>query len=477
MRALFLVSTILPISVYADYAQTRYYQNCAPIDNTILCSGGIQGNGPDSSGNIFKIDLRSVGSSIETSQLSGVWTTLTPVNNGNNKNPGLETRHSSVIQSLNDGLRILISGTGANGVDGNLTLPTPSLQNETVELKFDPLSWSEVSNPLNAPSFDSNYIVRGQTATLGPKNLIYFLGGRFTNGANTVTSTAPSFQTPYIFDPQQSIWTPQVTLGGGADIPSNRYGHSATYLPNSHRIFIFGGARVSNGLNDDANFAFILDLDSNAYTKVNLSTSPSGMNSRYGHSAVLMNNSLFIMFGKSQAQLTNEIDMIDVSNSDPTAIKWSSVYPPVEKTAEGNGGKTSAGTIAGATVGSIVGVGIIAGAIFFFLRKKKANHENKERKFDDYSNIDYSHQATYETSPRPMRYTAEMPDMNEHESALPVYYDSKPEEDINAYNQENFLNPQHHPDDAATSSSNIKPDEAYNGNGANQFQKPNRYEL
>jgi hypothetical protein len=134
-------------------------------------------------------------------------------------------------------------------------------------------------------------------------------------------------------------------------------------------------------ISDDSNFAYILDLDSNSYTQVNLSTSPSGLASRYGHSgnanflnknctlltsvylyiyiyikAVLMNNSLFIMFGKSNGQLTNEIDMIDVSNSDPTTIQWSSVYPPVQETVNHSGGKTSAGTIAGATVGSVVGV-------------------------------------------------------------------------------------------------------------------------
>lgn len=62
------------------------------------------------------------------------------------------------------------------------------------------------------------------------------------------------------------------------------------------------------------------------------------------------------MFGKSNGQLTNEIDMIDVSNSDPTTIQWSSVYPPVQETVNHSGGKTSAGTIAGATVGSVVGV-------------------------------------------------------------------------------------------------------------------------
>jgi hypothetical protein len=93
--------------------------------------GGLQGNGPDSSGTIYKIDLKSVGSSIQTSQLSGVWSSVTPDTNNNNRNSGIETRHSSVIQNLNDGLRILISGSGANGVDGNLTLPTP-LQNGTI---------------------------------------------------------------------------------------------------------------------------------------------------------------------------------------------------------------------------------------------------------------------------------------------------------------------------------------------------------
>jgi hypothetical protein len=106
------------------------------------------------------------------------------------------------------------------------------------------------------------------------------------------------------------------------------------------------------------------------------------------------------------------------------------------------------------------------------LRRKKSKEDNKDKKFDDYSNIDYSHQVAYETSPRPMQYTAEIPDMNDHDSVPPVYYGSKPEEDINAYNKENFLKSPHHNDATTNSTSNIKPDEV----DEDQFQKPNRYE-
>ena len=66
-----------------------------------------------------------------------------------------------------------------------------------------------------------------------------------------------------------------------------------------------------------------------------------------------------------------------ISAVSPQATPSVSVLPSsTELSWDGNDQANSAGTIAGAVVGAVAGVAIIAGAIFFFIRRKRQGTRN-----------------------------------------------------------------------------------------------------
>ncbi|KAI9263784.1 hypothetical protein BY458DRAFT_556941 [Sporodiniella umbellata] len=240
-------------------------------------------------------------------------------------------------------------------------------------------AWSHFTPQTNIPP---NFFVNSQTATLNPKTgKIYYMGGTYYSPS---TSSRFSFSNSYVFDTMQGSWSlVKFTAQPNGKIPSDRLYHSATLMPNSEDIILYGG--TNTGVLAVTDFCYTLNLNSNVWTEqVNL-TVPGSVTSngaRFGHSPVLVNTTLFILFGKdlngSPSPNLLTFDVSDVSN-----IHYTAIYPPVDnKDKGGNSTGThgsddpnsssglSSGAKAGIAVGSVVGAAvIISGALLLYRRK------------------------------------------------------------------------------------------------------------
>ncbi|ORZ03718.1 hypothetical protein BCR43DRAFT_483848 [Syncephalastrum racemosum] len=218
---------------------------------------------------------------------------------------------------------------------------------------------------------------------LGPDGkTIYYIGGIKEN-SNVVNNTvqysdAAALMTDIItFDTSTLKWGLQNPTG---TIPSTRRLHTLTLLPNSSKILMYGGVGISNS-NAVEDVCYTLDLDDNTWQKITFSDN-KGLGPRYGHSAVLVKNSLFILFGvNSQGATTSDFGIINTSN-----LSWVEQYGGLmsDDAAEYPvGARLSGGAIAGVVVGCVAGVAIICGlGAFCFIRRKRngkyiQGHENK----------------------------------------------------------------------------------------------------
>lgn len=70
----------------------------------------------------------------------------------------------------------------------------------------------------------------------------------------------------FFFPPEDLSWVPAETLAEGPT-PEARIGHTATYDPESKRIFVFGGSKHKKWFND----VHILDTQTWRWTLVEVS--------------------------------------------------------------------------------------------------------------------------------------------------------------------------------------------------------------
>ncbi|KAK4509388.1 uncharacterized protein ATC70_007739 [Mucor velutinosus] len=95
--------------------------------------------------------------------------------------------------------------------------------------------------------------------------------------------------------------------------------HTANLLPYSGKILIYGGAT------DDGNekhpsavsdYLYLFDSKTLEYTRVDDYEQSQGAGPRFGHSAILCNNTLFVLFGVNQKGLiTNEVYFLSLEGS------------------------------------------------------------------------------------------------------------------------------------------------------------------
>ncbi|CAO3627104.1 unnamed protein product [Cunninghamella blakesleeana] len=158
-------------------------------------------------------------------------------------------------------------------------------------------------------------------------------------------------------------------------IPEGRQMHTATPIPNTDNILIYGGRNDQGALPD---FCWIFQVTDKVYQQCKITNQGSGP--RYGHAAVMVGaDSLYIIGGAD----VSDNQQGDVHILNVTSMTWinGSYTNTVDQDAAAsqNSGSTalSAGAIAGAVIGSVAGVAIIiAGAVFFYLsRKKKKMYE------------------------------------------------------------------------------------------------------
>ncbi|KAI9275866.1 hypothetical protein BDA99DRAFT_532812 [Phascolomyces articulosus] len=227
---------------------------------------------------------------------------------------------------------------------------------------------------------------------------IYYIGGlRRTVGTNGTTDRegAPMDSIP-IFDTSSGQWRYQSATG---QIPSTRLRHTSTLIltrksffnnnvivPSTGQIVLFGGQVPVSG-NDDLQPDYFYLLDTNQMSWSNRTIGEESGASFVtgglrGHSAILIGDNLFIMFGRTTAGLSNRIWVLDV-NRWAWISSITAVMPDSTSTTSGVSNKSmSPGAIAGAVIGAVGGVAIAGAIVFFFLRRKRNQKSNNKRKFN-----------------------------------------------------------------------------------------------
>ncbi|OAC98273.1 hypothetical protein MUCCIDRAFT_115803 [Mucor lusitanicus CBS 277.49] len=303
-------------------------------------------------------------------------------------------------------------GSGALGVDntvvfwggaaviGNL-LPT---FNGTAKLAItaQTAKWS-----LQATSIAPGNPRYGHTATTDQSGkLIYYFGGRdIVRDPTTGVYTRPysTFTNVLIYHTDTSIW--EQKTASSTSPPSNRMSHTATLIPSTGNFIIYGGAgpdSVGNRI-PSSDYLHLYNPTTNTFQPISISSgSATGAGARFGHSAVLRNKSLFILFGIDSTLLATAD--FHVLNTDTYA--WDTTYyvdgvgPSIDGannngTLSGGNGTTSGGSssndkkqdevssnglsggaVAGIVVGILAVIALIAGFLFFRRsRQKKAEKD------------------------------------------------------------------------------------------------------
>lgn len=125
---------------------------------------------------------------------------------------------------------------------------------------------------------------------------------------------------------------------------------------------------------------YILDLTTNTWT--NASMELTGNFPRYQHSAVLVDTTLFLLFGVNSSHQYSD-EMVALNVSDIKNIKQIDAYPyPLPVISNNSSSTTSSSTNptdgsitsggkAGIAVGSVIGVATIAAVAFYVYRRRK----------------------------------------------------------------------------------------------------------
>ncbi|ORZ14802.1 hypothetical protein BCR42DRAFT_58491 [Absidia repens] len=200
---------------------------------------------------------------------------------------------------------------------------------------------------------------------------------------DTITSTWGR-DNATVSDPQQNI------------VP--RAFHSATLLPGSTKILIYGGsAYIASQNTIPADYAYLYDYESKQYNLLDLGSNGAGR--RSGHCAVLYKHYIFFMFGfNDKLQLQNDVNVLDVSNV--TQPVWVMAGSSNNGTMPPSGSGLSAGATAGIAVAAvIVGLGIAFAGVFIWCRRRKHDRERDLNQLDPRATLNDFHAPIYSQNP------------------------------------------------------------------------------
>lgn len=287
-------------------------------------------------------------------------------------------------------------------------------------LSSDKWQWSSPTN--NIQNLSLLMLPRTQhAAAQGGDGRIYITGGleAYANVSSNGSVAFEFYSAPMtdtlVYDINTG-WDIKNTTG---DIPSERMFHTMVTSTDGKSILLYGGADTLFGTNNlplpSRDVAYVLDIsDPNNLVWKNVTNTliqnfgPMDRYLRFHHNAILLNSSLFILFGGNSGGLQQDFFIIDVDNWNLTNT-FAGANPNGSAGNSGGGsgasGGISGGAIAGIVVGVVVGVGIIAGAIaFFFIRRKRQANKSSEKR-------DYVSDSKGGSSNEPM-----------HQSFLPPSY-------------------------------------------------------
>ncbi|KAI8969808.1 hypothetical protein BDB01DRAFT_815772 [Pilobolus umbonatus] len=265
-------------------------------------------------------------------------------------------------------------------LDG-VTYSTLSDNNDLLPFGFSKLTtydllsqqWVEIAN--QSGTYNENFIYGLHSVAVPEGDAIYFIGGSDILKQNTSIKRFIGFNTVYQVNIPSYQWETLTCTGA----PDNRDYYTTTMLPDGNTVMIYGGRMAESEFvfDDYTQICYLLDLTTYEWRSCNLQLSADLNPSRFHHSAVVVENHLFIMFGFTSIQ--HPLDSILVFDvSDPHNIHYESEYtyvkpnitvPPesLEDIKDGLGG----GAIAGIVIGCVVAVSLIIGAIWFMLKKRR----------------------------------------------------------------------------------------------------------
>ncbi|KAI8364421.1 hypothetical protein BD560DRAFT_436765 [Blakeslea trispora] len=201
--------------------------------------------------------------------------------------------------------------------------------------------WSLFSSQANVYSANSYPV--SQTATFyTAKGSIVYLGGALTSD-ETILELIP-LNYGMMFNTNNGVWTNK-TFGGKT--PSSRIGHTATLLPNGDQIMLYGGSSTANNSLSVAvsDFCYTLNLNSMNWTEHSELYSSARLAPRFNHSAVLIDATVFILFGIGSDGNTAS-HMLAISIRDSSLFSFIDTYTSSKS-------RLSTGAIVGIVIGSV----------------------------------------------------------------------------------------------------------------------------
>ncbi|EPB88935.1 hypothetical protein HMPREF1544_04195 [Mucor circinelloides 1006PhL] len=265
-----------------------------------------------------------------------------------------------------------------------------------VSFNYGSNQWLPRSPQTNIPAT----LYSAQTVTFNPKTgLIYYLGGFYYTSPDYTKENKQDFKSANVFDTSSGSWS-SLSLKGAN--PAPRMFPTATLLPNSNDILLFGGTNTGQST-PFTDFCYTLNLDTNNWTHQSIDTVGVASAPRFAHSAILVNTTLFIMFGL--AVYNNPLnDILVMSVNDVNNLYFPDTYPYIEQiktipssngsvsteNAISNSSSLSTGAVAGIAVACIVvGLGAIVAAAFFCIRKKRADKKKLDELSVDWDEVEH----------------------------------------------------------------------------------------
>ncbi|GAA5804899.1 hypothetical protein HPULCUR_010408 [Helicostylum pulchrum] len=301
---------------------------------------------------------------------------------------------------------------GGSSIIGDI-LPTFN-GTATLSVAANNYKWSLQAN--SVPLGNHRY---GHTATTDQSGqLIYYFGGRtITRDPATGVYSRPytKFLEFLIFHTDSAIWESKVA--SSTVVPSGRMSHTTNLIPNSGKLIIYGGAGPDSIGNrfPVKDYLFTYDTKTNVIQPISVPESSVGAGPKFGHSAVIRNSSLFILFGiDSTLASTSNFHILDLDT-----YSWKTDFSALEaapdsknttvpagggnndSSKEGSGqqgNKTTSSLSSGAIAGIVVGILAVVGAIlaFLFIKRRNKRKQETEDPFPSYWDVTSIHNKELE---------------------------------------------------------------------------------
>ncbi|ORZ13688.1 hypothetical protein BCR42DRAFT_418867 [Absidia repens] len=226
---------------------------------------------------------------------------------------------------------------------------------------------------------DRSRIFRACSA-LGGDGVVYFFGGvlpmNATDNYNFQDNMGYySFDKLLAFFPSKNQTFDVVDTGSSDNAPTYRQLHTATSLPNTNLILIYGGI---GGQGASLDFSWTYDITARKWKTTNF-TNGDGPGRRFGHQSVMVGNDMLYIIGgiDSTGTTQNDVNILNVTSMTWLEGSYTNTYDQQLADAANNGGlnggSLSGGAIAGIVIGCVAALAIIVAAIVIIRvqRKKK----------------------------------------------------------------------------------------------------------